>query len=578
MKKIYLLSALLLLRLLFENKVLWYKVLYLFSALLLFCFTALPQKSYTTTLNLQNPTFPTTFNFTPNGFWDKTFVDVGYTFFTSQIFSFSHLIEGANSSFGGLAWNGFTVCNSGDNANHTGQNWLDYQWGCMAGGGIKTDAQENVMTDENGEALVQQGLPYLVAYWSFTMEPEWWHLYWFQGIFLDEPTHCLQILLDDSEVYEAVGVYVNIHPWVYYSNLYGSPPARPFNQEGDCLKLFIHGLNADGTESGKYVEHLISKYENGQLLQNTKWKWVDLSSLGEIGGLYCTMETTDIDNNYGPNTPMMFCMDKLQVRTKETIIHIPVTDIVNVPTVAGVGEPLPLKGTVIPTNATFQTILWSVKDAGNTNAAIVGDTLYTTKTGTITLTATIKDGLEIGFDFKKDFTITVAEEVTTYVITATVNNSDFGTISPMGDVFVEQGGSVTFFITAYNNYIVNDVIVNGASKGKIVTYTFENVQGNGTIDVVFSEIVNVDENDLNKIHIYSHRNCVYIKNNVETLFIASLHTVYIYDMYGRLVYKNVINNPETIIPLRVVSGIYNVVLYGRDTINRVSTKVLIVND
>lgn len=266
----------------------------------------------TITLDLTAPSYPSMFVFTDNGYWNQTFNDADYPFFTSQIFSFSHLIEGVGSSYGGYAWNGFTVCNNGDNTNHTAQGWNNYQWGNMAGGGIMTDAQGNIMTDNNGEVMVQQGLPYLVAYWNYLIEPEWWHLGW-GGFFLDEPTRSLQVLLDDDE-YEAVGVYVNIHPWAYYANLYGDGFARPLNQEGDFYKLIIHGLNADGTENGRSVEHIFAKFENGQLIQSVKWDWVDLSSLGVIGGFYCTMVTSD-GSSMGPNSPMYFCMDKLQVRT-----------------------------------------------------------------------------------------------------------------------------------------------------------------------------------------------------------------------------------------------------------------------
>jgi hypothetical protein len=273
------------------------------------------QESNTITLELLKPTYPSTFNFIGNGYWDKTYNDEDYIFFESQVFSFSHLIEGAGSSWGGAAWNGFTVCNGGDNTNHNDDGWIgDYEWGCMAGGGIMTDAQGNVMIDENGDVMVEQGLPYLVGYWNYLIEPEWWHLGWGE-YFLDEPTRCFQILLDDKEEYEAVGVYVNTHPWAYYSNLYGSGTARPLNQPDDVFKLLFHGLNPDGTESGKFVEYILAKFEDGQLTQNIKWEWVDLSSLGEIGGFYCTMESTDA-NSMGPISPMYFCMDKLQVRIK----------------------------------------------------------------------------------------------------------------------------------------------------------------------------------------------------------------------------------------------------------------------
>jgi hypothetical protein len=284
---------------------------YLFTIIMPFPLFA--QQSNTIMLNLQEPANPSSFIFTDDGYWAETFNDEDYTFFTSQIFSFSHLIEGAGSAYGGFVWNGFTVCNSGDNANYNGSGWNDHQWGCMAGGGIKTDAQGNILKDENGEVVVEQGLPYLVGYWNNLIEPEWWHL-GYGNVFLDEPTHCFQILLDEEDEYEAVGVYVNIHPWTYYANLYGDALSRPLNQAGDYFKLIIHGLNPDGSESEKSVEHFLAKYENSQLTQSTKWEWVDLSSLGKIGGFYCTLESSNA-NNYGPLSPMYFCMDKLQVKT-----------------------------------------------------------------------------------------------------------------------------------------------------------------------------------------------------------------------------------------------------------------------
>ncbi|MDR2972957.1 MAG: DUF4465 domain-containing protein [Bacteroidales bacterium] len=379
----------------------------LLSLFILF-FTGLlfAQQSDTVMLNLQNPTYPTKFNFIGNGYWEHTYNDVGYTWFTSQIYKFSHLIEGPGSSYGGYAWNGFTVCNSGDNTNHTSQGWWgNYEWGCMAGGGIKTDAQGNVLKDENGDVVVQQGLPYLVGYWNYLIEPEWWDPI-YGGLFLDEPTHCFQIILDDVQEYEAVGVYVNNHPFTYYSNLYGCPPSRPLNQVGDHFKLIFHGLNPDLSESGKSVEYFMAIFENGQLTQNNKWDWVDLSSLGEIGGFYCTMVSTDV-NSMGPLSPMYFCMDKLQVRTKEIFTFVPVIDIIDVPESASVGEPLILTGKVIPENATNQTIVWSVESAGETGATITDNTFNATGIGTAVVTATIANGVAIDEDFSLNFNISV---------------------------------------------------------------------------------------------------------------------------------------------------------------------------
>ncbi|MCL2608119.1 MAG: Ig-like domain-containing protein, partial [Methanomassiliicoccaceae archaeon] len=68
---------------------------------------------------------------------------------------------------------------------------------------------------------------------------------------------------------------------------------------------------------------------------------------------------------------------------------IRVTDITNVPTSALAGMSLTLTGTVLPINATNQTITWSIKDAGTTGASLYGNTLTAPNTGTATVTATI---------------------------------------------------------------------------------------------------------------------------------------------------------------------------------------------
>jgi hypothetical protein len=52
-----------------------------------------------------------------------------------------------------------------------------------------------------------------------------------------------------------------------------------------------------------------------------------------------------------------------------------------------------LSGRVEPENATNQDILWTVQDAGETGALIEEDTLTAPVEGTITVRATIVDGL-----------------------------------------------------------------------------------------------------------------------------------------------------------------------------------------
>jgi len=85
-----------------------------------------------------------------------------------------------------------------------------------------------------------------------------------------------------------------------------------------------------------------------------------------------------------------------------------VTNITGVPTTATAGTPLTLSGTVAPSNATNQSIVWSVQSAGTTGASITGgNTLNTTAAGTVTVTATIVNGASATTNFTRNFEITV---------------------------------------------------------------------------------------------------------------------------------------------------------------------------
>ncbi len=247
------------------------------------------------TLDLARPVNPAKFETDPaKGHWTETFNDTDYPMIEFEGgFAFTHLTSG--NSWGGLSWDGFTYATSGDSTNHNAANdWTDYQWGCMAGGGIRTGAQGEVLTDETGNVQVQAGIPYLIGYYAS---------YLAEG---------LQTIFTDGQEHAVRGMYVCNHPWSYYNCLEGGGVATAFGKEGDCLKLIVHGLDAYYEETGSTVEHILAEYKDGQLRQSKAWQWVDLSPLGNVGGLAYTMETTDI-GEYGPNTATYFCLDRLTI-------------------------------------------------------------------------------------------------------------------------------------------------------------------------------------------------------------------------------------------------------------------------
>ncbi len=80
----------------------------------------------------------------------------------------------------------------------------------------------------------------------------------------------------------------------------------------------------------------------------------------------------------------------------------------------------------------------------------------------------------------------VAEPANFYTITATTNVN--GSISPAGAISVVAGGNQALTITPDSDYQILSVIVDGANKGEVNTYTFSNVQANHTIAAYFKRI------------------------------------------------------------------------------------------
>ena len=96
--------------------------------------------------------------------------------------------------------------------------------------------------------------------------------------------------------------------------------------------------------------------------------------------------------------------------TVEIAAFVPVTDITDVPTTATAGTEVDLTvAKVVPDTATNKTIVWSIKNAGDTGVSDVAEGKFTAaNAGTLELTATIANGTAVGTEFTKDFTITVA--------------------------------------------------------------------------------------------------------------------------------------------------------------------------
>jgi len=81
-------------------------------------------------------------------------------------------------------------------------------------------------------------------------------------------------------------------------------------------------------------------------------------------------------------------------------------------------------------------------------------------------------------------TISATFAINTHIVSATAG--DNGTISPLGEVTVNQGANQTFAITPNEGYHVVDVLVDGSSVGAVTSYNFENVTAAHTISATFA--------------------------------------------------------------------------------------------
>jgi len=237
------------------------------------------------------------------GYWCGTYDNNGG--FTINSFKLSH-----NSDFDIYRyWGGFTSGSNGDNARYGldcvypncdpihSEPWVDNQWGVMAGGGIGSIS--------GSTATPSNKVPYLIAYWDY---------YNTDTGMSDMNNQSVKVSLANNSTFTPEEVWICNHPWPYWGNIYGDGFARPFHS-GDYFILKINALNTSGTLVGTVIDTLA--VYNSSLRQSPDWKKIQFPRWANVKSLYFTMYSTDqlvIDTiNYGPNTAVYFCMDKLTV-------------------------------------------------------------------------------------------------------------------------------------------------------------------------------------------------------------------------------------------------------------------------
>jgi hypothetical protein len=233
--------------------------------------------------------------------------------------------------------------------------------------------------------------------------------------------------------------------------------------------IFGLGTVAPSGASNKTIVWSVSDPANASIVTTTSG-WTTTTALHFVNTATegtQTVLTATITNGAGTST------NYTQNFTITAVNPVPVTDITGVPTTQTVGQALALTGTVVPANATHQTIQWSVKADGTTapGATIAaGNILSTSGHGTVIVTATILDGVTLtgmtpGTNYTKDFSITYPDPDITLVEAA---------------VTAIQGGSYQIPYTkranqaektAWVQAAVNALIPAGNGSSAVVTYS-----------------------------------------------------------------------------------------------------------
>ena len=162
------------------------------------------------------------------------------------------------------------------------------------------------------------------------------------------------------------------------------------------------------------------------------------------------------------------------------------------------------------------------------------------------------NGTHVFMNITQNHSIEVSFKLMRFQIASTAGGN--GSIYPEGILDVNYGEEVTYEFYPEEGYEVLDVLVNNVSVGAVNTYTFTEIDANGSINVTFTPILGIVNPTMDGISIYSQQNIVHITN----LNLLPIQDVSIMDMYGRLVWQGNVYGTHNPITLEVANGIYAV--------------------
>lgn len=201
-------------------------------------------------------------------------------------------------------------------------------------------------------------------------------------------------------------------------------------------------------------------------------------SIAEMGSSKITVKTVPVDGKQFTDT--------LDIDVKA---YVPVTDIINIPSEFDTDTQTTFLGKVVPNNASFKNIIWSILDSGDTGAVLTNNTIVASNPGTIQVRATINKGATMYSPFIKDFVITVNRKfvpVTDITINGIPEEYSVGDkctlrfeVSPSN----ATNNFVSFTVSDAGNtgaILLDDGTLNVNNSGSLVVLaTIENGLGNG---------------------------------------------------------------------------------------------------
>jgi uncharacterized protein YjdB len=251
---------------------------------------------------------------------------------------------------------------------------------------------------------------------------------------------------------------------------------------------------------------------------------------------------------------------------------IPVTNIIGVPSVATVNVPLALTATVEPSDATNQTIVWTIFDVGTTLATLNGDTFTAAAAGTVVVTATIADGIIIGTPYTQDFSITVnvipVTSITGVPTTAIINILLMltGTVEPSNATNQTISWSISTNDNGTTSSSINGNMLTAAATGAVtVTATITDGLAIGTPYTrdfsLMVNIVGIVETDYNaSVRVYPNPAFTYLHVKFDSQELADYN---IYSITGQIILQGKIKDNSPINIESLAKGMYFLKIAGK---------------